>query len=119
MLRVLVVDDNTMFRDVFSRGLDHQPDIEISAQAGSLVEALGKLEDIDVVITDRGLPDGDGLELVGALREANPEAKLLVMSSTVESMHPSEALEAGADAILDKLDTLEQIATQIRAVHEG
>ena len=119
MLRVLVVDDNVMFRDVFCRGLDHQPGIEVAAQAGSLAEARGKLGGIDVVIIDRGLPDGDGLELVGELRGANPGAKLLVMSSTVEMVHPSDALEAGADAVVDKLDPLEQVAAQIRAVQEG
>ena len=96
MLRILVVDDNASFREVFSRGLDHQPDFEVVAQAGSLAEARDKLKGIDVAIIDRGLPDGDGLELIGELREANPGAALLVMSATVEERHPQQALDAGA-----------------------
>jgi DNA-binding NarL/FixJ family response regulator len=116
VLRILVVDDNASFREVFSRGLDHQPDFEVVAQAGSLAEARAMLEGVDVVIVDRGLPDGDGLELIGELREASPGAALFVMSVTVEEAHPQQALDAGAAGILDKIAPLEKQAAQIRAV---
>jgi len=119
MLRILVVDDNASFRDVFSRGLDHQPDFEVVAQAGSLAEARDRLKGIDVAIIDRGLPDGDGLELIGELHEASPGAALLVMSATVEERHPQQALDAGAAGILDKVASLEEQAAQIRAVRDG
>jgi DNA-binding NarL/FixJ family response regulator len=118
MLRILVVDDNAGFRDVFSLGLDYQPDFEVVAQAGSLAEARAMLEGIDVVIVDRGLPDGDGLTLIGELREASPGAALLVMSATVEEAHPQQALDAGAAGILDKIAPLEEQAAQIRAVRD-
>jgi DNA-binding NarL/FixJ family response regulator len=84
MVRVLVVDNNIEHREVFSQVLDHQADIEVVAQAGSLADARSKLEGIDVAIIDRGLPDGDGLELIGELHEASPGAKVLVMSVTAE-----------------------------------
>jgi DNA-binding NarL/FixJ family response regulator len=119
MLRILVVDDNAGFRDVFSLGLDYQPDFEVVAQAGSLAEARAMLEGIDVVIVDRGLPDGDGLTLIGELREASPGAALLVMSATVEEAHPQQVLDAGAAGILDKIAPLEEQAAQIRAVRDG
>jgi DNA-binding NarL/FixJ family response regulator len=120
MLRILVVDDNASFRGVFSLGLDHQPDFEVVAQAGSLAPGqANRLEGIDVVIVDRGLPDGDGLELIGELREASPGVALLVMSSTVEDAHPQQALDAGAAGILDKIAPLEEQAAQIRAVRDG
>jgi DNA-binding NarL/FixJ family response regulator len=119
MLRILVVDDNVSFRGVFSLGLDHQPDFEVVAQAGSLAEARAMLEGIDVVIVDRGLPDGDGLELIGELREASPGVALLVMSSTVEDAHPQQALDAEAAGILDKIAPLEEQVAQIRAVRDG
>jgi DNA-binding NarL/FixJ family response regulator len=61
------------------------------------------LEGVDVVILDRVLPDGDGLELISELRKASPDAKVLVMSAFTELSNPQEALEAGADRVLGKL----------------
>jgi DNA-binding NarL/FixJ family response regulator len=119
MACVLVVDNNIEYREVFSQVLDRQLDIEMVVQAGSLADARSKLEGIDAAIIDRGLPDGDGLELIGELHEASPGAKVLVMSVTVEQRHPLEALEAGADGILDKVDTPAQIADRVRDVVAG
>jgi DNA-binding NarL/FixJ family response regulator len=42
------------------------------------------LEGVDVALLDRGLPEGDGLKLMWPLREANPDAKVFVMSATAE-----------------------------------
>jgi DNA-binding NarL/FixJ family response regulator len=119
MVRVLVVDNNAEFLEVFVRLLERQPDIEVVAQAASLAEARGKLSGVDVAILDRGLPDGDGLELISELGEVSPGAKVLVMSVTVEEAHPEQAIEAGADGILDKIASPEVIAAQIRAARDG
>jgi two-component system response regulator DevR len=114
MLRVLVVDDRIDFRQAFVALLEGQPDLEVVAQAGSLVEARTMLEGIDVAFLDRGLPDGDGLELLVPLREANPHARVFVMSSTVEMRHPKDAIEAGADGVIDKLWPFERVFAAIR-----
>ena len=105
MLRVMVVDDRVDFRQAFVGLLEEHPDLEVVSQAGSLTEARAMLEGIDVALLDRGLPDGDGLELVGPLREANPHARVFVISSTVEMRHPKDAIEVGADGVIDKLDS--------------
>jgi DNA-binding response OmpR family regulator len=55
----------------------------VAVQAGSLAQARGSLSGVDVAILDRGLPDGDGIEIIGELREASPGAAVLVMSATV------------------------------------
>ncbi len=64
----MLVDDRADFRGAFATLLDRQPDIEVVAQAGSISEARLKLRGVDVALVDRGLPDGDGLSLVGELR---------------------------------------------------
>src|SRR5215216_4721332 len=84
MIRLLVIENNAEFLEVFSRLLERQPDMEVVAQAASLVQARGKLSGVDVAIIDRGLPNGDGPELIGELREGSPGAAVLVMSATVE-----------------------------------
>ena len=110
MIRLLLVDNNAQFLEVFARLLKQPPDMEVVAQAGSLAEARSKLSGVDVAILDRGLPAGDGLELISELREASPGAAMLVMSATVEQAHPHDALEAGVDGILDKIITAPQEA---------
>ena len=65
MLRVLVVDDRVDFRQAFCALLDGQPDLEVVGQVGSLAEARTMVEGVDVALLDRGLPDGDGLKLMG------------------------------------------------------
>ena len=114
MIRVLLVDDRADFRRVLADLLGRQPDIEVVAQAGSLAEARGKLGGIDVALIDRGLPDGDGLGLVGELRHASPGVRVFVISSTAEKVHPGDAFEAGADGVIDKLDAPEEMFETIR-----
>ena len=119
MIRVLVVDDNTGFRQALAMLLEVQQDMEVVAQAGSLAEAREKLSGVDVALIDRGLSDGEGLELKDEVRRVSPGAKVLAMSLTTEELHPREALEAGADGVLDKIAPPEQIAAQIREVVGG
>jgi DNA-binding NarL/FixJ family response regulator len=118
MIRALVVEDNVGFRDALVELLQKQPDIEVVGTAGSLSEARkvleAMLEGMDVALLDRGLPDGDGLELVGELRAVNPGARVYVISSTAEVIHPRDAIEAGADGVIDKMETPEQVFAAIR-----
>src|SRR5215204_1168720 len=114
MIRVLVVDDHADFRRAFSRLLGAQPDLEVVGTAGSLAEARTMLRGVDIALLDRGLPDGDGLELVGELRALNRGARVFVISSTGEVRHPTDAIEAGADGVIDKFDHPERVFTAIR-----
>jgi DNA-binding NarL/FixJ family response regulator len=109
MIRVLLVDDRSDFRQTFARLLERQPDLEVVAAAGSLAEGRTMLEGVDVALLDRGLPDGDGLELLGELRAVNPGARVFVISSTDEVIHPTDAIEAGADGVIDKFDIPERV----------
>ena len=114
MIRVLVVDDRVDFRLAFVGLLEGQPDLEVVSQVGSLAEARTMLEGVDVALLDRGLPDGDGIELIGALREVNPGARVFVIRATLELIHPTDAIQAGADGVIDKLDPPKRVFAAIR-----
>jgi DNA-binding NarL/FixJ family response regulator len=114
MIRVLLMDDDTVYRRVFILLLETQPDIQVVGEAGSLAEARTMLEGVDVAILDRVLPDGDGLELIDELREASPGAKVLVMSAFVDLANQRDALEAGADWALGKVETPYEVFAAIR-----
>lgn len=119
MNRVLLLDDDAIYRRVFTLLLKTQPAIQVVAEAGSLAEARTMLEGVDVAILDRVLPDGDGLELIRELREANTEVKVLVMSAFVELVNQREALEAGADRVLGKVEPPEEVFAAIRQLGGG
>lgn len=114
MIRVLLIDDNAEYARVFSLTLEWQPDIKVVGIAGTLAEARGMLEGVDVAILDRVLPDGDGLELISELREANPDAKVLVMSAFAWLTNPQETLAAGADRVLAKIAAPDEVLATIR-----
>ena len=60
------------------------------------------LEDIDLAIVDLDLPDGDGTQLIGELRAANPHGMVLVLTASVEREAYARAVEAGAAGVLHK-----------------
>jgi two-component system response regulator DevR len=119
MIRILVVDDHVDFRLVLVGMLEGQPDLKVVSQAGSLAEARKMLEGVDVALLDRGLPDGDGLDLTSALRAVNPGVRVLVMSATVEMRHPEEAIASGAEGVIDKVDDPERVFQAIRGERGG
>lgn len=86
-IRVIHVEDHADFRDLMEILLNGQSDIEVVAQAGSLVEARAHVArfEFDVAVLDLGLPDGDGLDLISDLRQANPEVGVLILSANLDA----------------------------------
>jgi two-component system, NarL family, response regulator DevR len=64
VVRVLLVEDHAIVRKLFASVFDREPDFEVVAQAGSLAEARGSLEGVDVAVLDLRLPDGEGTDLI-------------------------------------------------------
>jgi DNA-binding NarL/FixJ family response regulator len=114
--RVMIVEDHADFRDLIEVLLDRQPDIELLAQAGSLVEARAQAArlKVDVAVLDLGLPDGNGADLIADLRRASHDVRVLVMSATLDPASIEKARSAGADEILDKLTPVDEILATVR-----
>ena len=102
MSRVLLVDDHATFREPLSFMFDREPDFEVVAQAGSLEEARGMLEGIDLAVVDLDLPDGDGTELINPLRALNPRCLVMVLTASADREAHARAVEAGAAGVLHK-----------------
>jgi DNA-binding NarL/FixJ family response regulator len=102
MNRVLLVDDHTSFREMLAFVLDREPEFEVVAQAGSLAEARGMLEGVDLAVVDLNLPDGDGTELIDALNTANPHAMVLVVTASPDREVHARVVQAGAAGVLHK-----------------
>ena len=120
-IRVMLVEDYLAFREALAFLLSHKPDLEIVAQAGSLAQAREALLErhLDVAVVDLDLPDGDGRELFRELRRRNPSISLVFLSATIETGHLDELRRAGADAVLDKVESPSIIAEEVRRLAGG
>jgi DNA-binding NarL/FixJ family response regulator len=113
-IRVMHVEDHADFRDLMKILLNSQSDIELVAQAGSLVEARAQVigSDIDVAVLDLGLPDGNGLDLIPDLRQANPDVGVLILSANLDAANLDRASDA--DEIMDKLAPVDEVLGSVR-----
>ena len=119
--RIMLVDDHADFRHLMSVFLGREPDLEVVAQAGSLAEArsLAAAVRFDVAVLDLGLPDGNGADLIGEVREFNSGAAVLVLSASLHPANLERATEAGADEILDKLAMPGELIGAMRRLGTG
>ena len=120
-LKIMLVEDHAAFRQALVFVLKSEQGLEVVAQAGSLAEAREALGDggglrgrLDVALIDLLLPDGEGTELVGELRRANPSIKVIVLSADLWPWRIDELWRAGVDAVLDKVQSPRQIAREVR-----
>jgi DNA-binding NarL/FixJ family response regulator len=119
-LKVMLVEDDTAFREALAFVLSKEPELEVVAQAGTLAEARQALDGglegrLDVALLDLALPDGDGTELIVELRRSNPAVKVMVLSATIWPRRVEELLlRAEVDAVLDKWKAPTQIAREVR-----
>src|SRR5215208_6481520 len=121
-VRVMLVEDHLAFREALAFLLSHKPDLEVVVQAGSLAEAREALLEgplLDVAVVDLGLPDGDGRDLFAELRRSNPGISVVVLSATIEAGHLDELRRAGANAVLDKVESPPIIAEEVRRLAGG
>jgi two-component system, NarL family, response regulator NreC len=120
-IRVLVVDDHAVVRAGLRRVLDAEPDIETVGEAADAARAVYEAIENrpDVVLLDVMMPGKTGIEGLPALRQAVPEAKVLVLSMQDDPRYVREAFGAGASGYVlkDAADT--EVVGAVRAVAAG
>jgi DNA-binding NarL/FixJ family response regulator len=121
MRRILLVEDHASFRQTLALVFDQQPEFEVVAQAGTLAETRRKMDgfEADLGVIDLALPDGEGTELIGELREANPEFAALVLTASLDRTEHARAVEAGAAGIVHKSADVDTIIDATRRIGEG
>ena len=120
-VRVMLVEDHAAFRRAMAFLIGQQPDLEVVAQAGSLEEARRHAASVsfDVAVLDLGLPDGDGVDVIRDLRQAGSGAAVMVLSNTLDPTNLQRATDAGADEMLAKFATPDEIVGAIRRLGSG
>ena len=119
MTRLLLVEDHMALRQSMAFMLDLEPDLAVVAQAGSVEEARGYLEGIDVALVDIDLPGAKGVELIRELRRDRPGTRSLVLTGSASARDLAEAVEAGAGGVMFKTAPLEEIISAVRRLASG
>ena len=103
-IQLLVVDDHNLFRRGLTALLSQDGRFEVIDQAGDVGEALRALQRQvpDLILLDNHLPGVRGVDGIAALKEAAPEARILMLTVSENENDLAAALQAGADGYLLK-----------------
>jgi two-component system KDP operon response regulator KdpE len=113
-LKILVVDDEPPIRKLLRMGLSTQGYEVIEAPSGK--SALAQLDEkLNLVILDLGLPDIQGLELLGQIRAKLESVPIVVLSSRDDEVGKVQALDLGADDYVTKPFGMDELLARIRA----
>jgi DNA-binding NarL/FixJ family response regulator len=121
MIRLLVVDDHTSFRESLVFMLDMAGDFTVVGQAGTLAGAKEAMKNgpIDVALLDLDLASEPGLELIQDLHMYNPNAVAIVLTGNTSTRSRAMAVAAGAIGVLHKSATLQEISDAVRKAASG
>jgi DNA-binding NarL/FixJ family response regulator len=113
---ILFVEYHRAFRQAASYLMDHEADMEVVSQAGSVAEGRERMAQggIDTAIVDVPLPDEGAADMVRELHEANPSVPVLVMTHLEDEQVRERFLEAGASEVLSKDITFSEILAAVR-----
>jgi len=120
-VRVLIADDQTLFRVGLARLLEEDERVKIVGQAGDGAEAVklaGSLKP-DVVLMDLKMPNLDGIEATRQIVAAHPGVKVLLLTTFEADNHVIQALKAGASGYILKDSKPDSIVSSLLAVMAG
>ena len=114
--RVLVVDDAANLRELLTLLLEVEDDFEVVGTAADGRQAIEAAESLhpDVVLLDLAMPVMDGLQALPELRAQLPQARIVIFSGFEHEALATEALQAGADAYIEKGTSVTSLVTQLR-----
>jgi len=121
MIKVLIADDHTLFREGLRRILSETEDIEVVAEAVDGKDILKKTKeyDWDIVLLDINLPDINGLDILKRVLSVNAAACILVLSMYPEEEYAIRAIRSGASGYLTKDSPTDHLINVIRRLARG
>jgi DNA-binding NarL/FixJ family response regulator len=120
-IRVLVADDHSVVRAGLVKILGAEPDIKVVGEAGDGLEAINKAPEVnpDVILMDIFMPRCTGLEATAAIKEKNPDARVLILTVSEQEEDLLQALRFGAQGYLLKSATTTEIVDAVRRTAAG
>lgn len=115
---MFLLEDHSWFRKALVGLLERETDLEVVGEAGSLSEArdsvTGKAGQIDLALIDLLLPDGIGTDLIRDLRKTDPDVPVLVLTVAQGPDLYTWVRSMGADEMVSKDASVEEILTVVR-----
>jgi DNA-binding NarL/FixJ family response regulator len=120
-IRVLIVDDHAMVRRGMRDFLDLHDDLVVVGEAANGLAALEMVATLlpDVVVMDLLMPGLDGIAATAQVKARYPSVEVVAITSFIEDERIAAAIEAGASGFLLKDAEADDLATAIRAAHQG
>jgi NarL family two-component system response regulator LiaR len=121
LIRVLIADDHPIVRQGLEILINSQPDMRLVGQAADGKEALvlTKESKPDVVVMDLKMPVKNGLSAIEEIKKSDPETRVLVLTSFPDDAMVISAIQLGANGVMLKDSTPEQLLNAIRDVARG
>lgn len=120
-IRVLIVDDHTIFRSGLNLLLSSEPDIEVIGECSDGKEAVQLAADLnpDVVLMDIGMPEVSGYDATRQIKETSPQVAILVLTMHRSDEYFFNMLEAGASGYILKGAETAELINAVRVVADG
>ena len=121
MIRVLVADDHPVVLHGLCTMLEVEDDIRVVARAADGAQAVDLARETrpDIILMDVQMPNLDGIEAMRRIRDLDPEAKVIVLTTYRNEDYIFPSLQAGARGYLLKDASREELASAIRSVAAG
>ena len=119
--RVLIVDDHALLRTGVANIINQERGLEVVAEASNGREAIDAflIHHPDVVLMDLRMPEMEGVEAVTRIREIDPHARVVVLTTYDADEDIARALQAGAKAYILKDIAAEALVACVRTVLDG
>jgi len=120
-IRVLVVDDHTLFRSGVISLLSRQPDVEVVGEAADGLEGVKRAKQLapDIVLLDLHMPGVPGKEALRLLADEVPDAKVVMLTVSEDAQDLFDCLRSGAVGYLLKNMDVDALVDSLRRAHEG
>lgn len=120
-IRVMVVDDHALLREVLRKLINLQPDLEVVAEANGGRVALQLLPQTnpDVVLMDGSMPEMNGIEATSRLRKLQPDIKIIALTLYEQTMYLEEMVAMGASGFVLKTAEPTNLLEAIRTIAAG
>ncbi len=121
MIRVLIADDHGIVRAGLRQFISGEPDIQVTAEAGTGDEVMAHLRtsQFDVLVLDISMPDRNGIDVLKLIRQRLPELPVLILSTYPEDQYAINLIRAGASGYLTKESAPDDLVKAIRTVAQG